>query len=556
MHLIDKMSVTQALITLLKTEKKRLTYTGVSAVFSVFAELAVWIYLYAALSEYLNSQNLYFYLVLTVLAICTRYFFYAISVWQAHLAAYQIIQTIRQKLVHSLSDMPTITLMQYHRGDLEKRLNDDCQNLEPLIAHHATDVITGTLLPLALLGFMAKIDWQLGLIAFSPFPLAVIAQMVMMRGFSNRQKKYNQVVANMHKAQLEFLRSIGVMKLFGVDADSYRQLSNNMTKHQKLVNAYTNQTVGAWVTFTTLSQASLILVIPFAILKLTQGLLTPIDLAMIVILCAGILKPWLDLTQIFIQVQQAFSSLERILPLFHVASNQNSKPLAMNHIELSCENLGVKRGSLDIISGLNLRLYQGECILIQGASGSGKSSLMATLYGELATYEGNWFINQKAVSSMSDIERSQLIAVVDQHPVFFSASMRENLVLGDQLIHDDDILKLLNTLGLSALIKQLPSGLYSSMDETKRNFSGGELQRLAIARAMLVRPAILVLDEATSHLDKTMGIRVLQAICEYAPQQIQLVISHEPQALTVANRVFSLSLGQLKEIDPEEANFA
>ncbi|MCQ9084232.1 ABC transporter ATP-binding protein [Vibrio harveyi] len=552
MHLTDKMSVTQALISLLKTEKKRITYTGVSAVLCVFAELVTWICLYAALSKYLNTQSLYFYLALMTIAVCVRYFFYTISVWQAHLAAYQIIQTIRQKLVRALSEMPTAKLMQYHRGDIEKRLSDDCQSLEPLIAHHTTDIITGTLLPFVLLGFMVSIDWQLGLIALSPLPLAVIAQTVMMRGFSDRQKKYNQVVANMHKAQLEFLRSIGVMKLFGVDADSYRQLSNNMTKHHKLVNAYTNQMVGAWVTFTTLAQASLVLVIPFAIVKLTQGSLSPAELAMIVILCAGILKPWLDLTQIFGQVQQSFSSLERILPLFSATSDQHFKSIATPYVELCCENLAVKRDSLDIVSGLNLQLSHGECIVIQGASGSGKSSLLATLYGELATYEGDWFINQKAVSSMSDRERSQFISVVDQHPVFFSASIRENLVLGDRLIHDSVIIKLLDMLGLSALIEQLPNGLYSSMDETERNFSGGELQRLAIARAMLVRPAILVLDEATSHLDKVTENRVLEAIRQHAPQQIQLVISHGSQALTIANRAFSLSHGQLKQIHLEE----
>lgn len=102
-----------------------------------------------------------------------------------------------------------------------------------------------------------------------------------------------------------------------------------------------------------------------------------------------------DLTQIFGQVQQSFSSVERILPLFSATSDQHFKSIATPYVELCCENLAVKRDSLDIVSGLNLQLSHGECIVIQGASGSGKSSLLATLYGELATYEGDWFINQK-----------------------------------------------------------------------------------------------------------------------------------------------------------------
>lgn len=547
MYLTDKMSAKQALTSIIKSENKRIVYTTISAILSVVAEVITWISLYFALNSVFSTQQPSIHFALMGVAICARYFLYSVSVWQAHLAAYHIIQNLRQKLIVALSQMPTDQLVQYHRGDLEKRLNEDCQSLEPLIAHHTTDIITGILLPIALIGYMFTIDWQLGLIALIPLPLAVIAQTMMMRGFPARQKKYNQVVANMHKAQLEFLRSIGVMKLFGVDADSYRQMSTNMTKHHKMVRTYTKQMVGAWVTFITLAQASLVLVIPFAVYKMTQGVLTPVDLTMIVVLCAGVLKPWLDLTQVFAQIQHSFQSVERLLPLFTSAQKSLSELLSEPVTQLRCHQLSVIRGSYQVMDSLNVTFRRGDCVLLQGASGSGKSSLLATLYGELTAHQGDWFLDGQAVSAMSEKQRSEYIAVVDQHPVFFNASIRENLTLGNSQAEDSKIMQVLEQLALAKLVRELPNQLDCAMNTPEQDFSGGEKQRFAIARALLAAPSILVLDEATSHLDKSTEKLVLEAISQYSSQQIQFVISHGNQALSMANRAFSLNNGQLIE---------
>ncbi|KAB0288019.1 ABC transporter ATP-binding protein [Vibrio fortis] len=547
MYLTDKMSAKQALTSIIKSEKKRIVCTTISAILSVVAEVITWVSLYFALNSVFSTQQPSIHFALMGVAICARYFLYSVSVWQAHLAAYHIIQNLRQKLIVALSQMPTDQLVQYHRGDLEKRLNEDCQSLEPLIAHHTTDIITGILLPIALIGCMFTIDWQLGLIALIPLPMAVIAQTMMMRGFPARQKKYNQVVANMHKAQLEFLRSIGVMKLFGVDADSYRQMSTNMTKHHKMVRTYTKQMVGAWVTFITLAQASLVLVIPFAVYKMTQGVLTPVDLTMIVILCAGVLKPWLDLTQVFAQIQHSFQSVERLLPLFSSAQKSPSELLSEPVTQLRCHQISVMRGSYQVMDSLNVTFRRGDCVLLQGASGSGKSSLLATLYGELTAHQGDWFLNGQAVSAMSEKQRSEYIAVVDQHPVFFNASIRENLTLGNSEAEDSEIMQVLEQLALAKLVRELPNQLDCAMNTSEQDFSGGEKQRFAIARALLAAPSILVLDEATSHLDKSTEKLVLEAISQYSSQQIQFVISHGNQALSMANRAFSLTNGQLIE---------
>ncbi|WED23349.1 ABC transporter ATP-binding protein/permease [Vibrio sp. JC009] len=547
MYLSQTMGTKSALMEMLKSEQSRMWATIGCAILSSLIELIPWVCFFQAANVLLKGDHPEIYLIAMATAIVLRYVFYTLSVWQAHLVAYHVIQRVRQYIVKALASMPNERLQKFHRGDLEKRISDDCQSLEPLIAHHTTDIISGLLTPVLLMAVLLWIDWRVGLFALSPLPLAAVAQFLMMRGFTKRQESYNQIVSHMHQAQLEFLRSIGVMKLFGVDVDSYRQLSRTMNKHHKLVGAYTNQMVGAWVTFVTLAQASLMTTIPFALYFTVIGDLTHVELAMIVMLCAGILKPWLDLTQIFGQVQQSMLAIGRLIPLFHHYETENASPCQQLK-ELSCQSLSLFRGERHLFHSVNLSFFPGERIVFQGSSGSGKSSLLGTLSGTVEPQAGGWYYNDLPLNGISDDKRSQLLAVVDQHPKFFTGSLRDNIALSLPDTEDKKIWQLLTLVGLNQLIRDLPEQLETDIGETERAFSGGEIQRLAIVRAALANTPVLILDEATSHLDNFTEQMVLTGLRRFSPNQIQLIISHRTQALTDATHSYRLKDGVLSEI--------
>ena len=545
MNLINSMSPLQVLLTVVTAEKQRMLIAIICAVFCALLELSLWMFLFYFLQSLSSEAHQPIYIAAMIAAIVLRYGFYTASVWQSHLAAYHIIQKVRQHIVRALATMQNEELKQFHRGDLEKRVNDDCQSLEPLIAHHATNIVIGLMQPLLLGSFLGWINGSLALIALSPLPLALFAQTVMMKGFASRQAKYNHFVASMHNAQLEFLRNIGIMKLFNVDAESYQQLSRTMLKHHKLVSTFTRQMIGSWVTFVTLAQTSLVLVVPFAIYKATSGTITLDELVLVVILCAGILKPWLDLTQIFGQVQQSLSSLNRLTPLFGQHKEHINLPLQPVE-ELRANSLTLQRGSRTLFHDVNFTLQPGNVVVIKGSSGSGKSSLLATLSGGLKLTNGSWTINGVSLASANDDDRSKFIANGDQSPVFFQGTLKENLTLANPDVGESKIWQLLELTGLAELVKHLPDGLNPSIGETKRSFSGGEVQRLAIVRAALANTPILLLDEATSHLDNLTEQKTLTGLQKYSPNQIQIVISHRPSAEKFASHLFELIGGDLK----------
>ncbi|QUJ70158.1 ABC transporter ATP-binding protein (plasmid) [Photobacterium sp. GJ3] len=380
MQLTDHLTPGQALRAMLNSEKVRVITSISFAFITTLIEFIPWLMLYLAAQALFSQQSATPYLVIAGAAFVIRHLCYGIAVWQAHLAAYHMIQKVRQHLVHSLATMPSEKLRRYHRADLEKRLTDDCQGLEPLIAHHGTDIINGLLMPVLLTGLLFYIDWRLGLIALLPLPVAALVQTLIMRHFSTRLAGYQSVIDRMHVAQMDFLQHIGVMKLFAVDTDSFRQLRKALRRHNRVVNFYTRQLIGGWVSFVTVAQSSFILTVPVALMLYAAGSISLVDLTMATAITAGVLKPWQDLTQVVSQIQKSSHTLIRLLPLFQHAQ-QTTGVCDSELRSLSCDNLTISRDGHAVLTQVTTQLHPGDRVLIQGQSGSGKSSLLEVLSG-------------------------------------------------------------------------------------------------------------------------------------------------------------------------------
>ena len=535
MRLTHTMSRKQTFLTILRNEPTRVMISISCVILASIVELIPWLAIYLSAQAIVNQQPIIMHSMVILVAIIVRYTLYSTAVWQAHLVAYHVIAKIRQHIISALAYMPVEKLKDFRQADLEKRISDDCQQLEPLIAHHGTDIINGLLMPIFLTCLLFYIDWRIGLIAFIPLPIAAAIQFLMMRGFSDRLEKYNDVVSRMHSAQLEFIRSLGVMKLFAVDASSYQQLYRSMRRHNRIVIGYTQQMITAWVSFITIAQTSFILIIPFAITFTLNGSISTSDLVMVSVITAGLLKPWLDLTQIAGQMQHSLLSLDRLIPLFGQGIIEKKHQTETIQL-LSCNNLTVSRGDRQILKNINKTIFPGEKVVIHGSSGSGKSSLIEVLTGSLNADEGGWYINNNPVNQLNDKQRAHLITLVGQRAVFFKGSIKDNLLLAANDVSDSAIWQVLTSLHLAPVIYRLSNGIDTKMGVTERHFSGGEMQRLSIARAILANTPILILDEATAHLDVKTEFDVLKTIDEYSPCQTKIIITHKTNAVHNFNR--------------------
>ena len=196
----------------------------------------------------------------------------------------------------------------------------------------------------------------------------------------------------------------------------------------------------------------------------------------------------------------------------------------------------MSRGDRQILKNINKTIFPGEKVVIHGSSGSGKSSLIEVLTGSLNADEGGWYINNNPVNQLNDKQRAHLITLVGQRAVFFKGSIKDNLLLAANDVSDSAIWQVLTSLHLAPVIYRLSNGIDTKMGETERHFSGGEMQRLSIARAILANTPILILDEATAHLDVKTEFDVLKTIDEYSPCQTKIIITHKTNAVHNFNR--------------------
>ena len=550
LELNPTLSPLRALWQLLLTERNRMTWALVFVITGSLMEALPWMLMAWALSLVLagHPDELWLCALALAGAYTARNVLIAAANWQTHQAAYAIILRLRRHLVSVLASWPLDRLQRTHRADLEKRLLRDADRLEPLLAHHGVDLINAAILPLVLFGLMLAIHPGLALLALMPLPLALGLQALLMRGFAPRQQAYNDSVERLDQAMLEYLRSLTVFKVFGRDLAAYRQFSRALTDHHGLMQAFTRQLITGWAMFIAAMNAGVWLVLPVALAMWGRGQLTLPELVLSVVLSAALLRPWQAVTQLMGEVIMGLTALKDILPLTGDAGEP--MPPDASTMRESVPGLRVDNLSLDLdgypaLSNVGFSLAAGETVVLMGPSGAGKSSLVHCLAGLRQPSRGRALWQGYVLNDLTDADRARTLTLVLQTPFFFRGTLKDNLCLGAPEATEKALASALNQCGLTPLLASLPDGLATDMGEAARLFSGGEQQRLAIARALLADTPVLILDEATAHLDAESEERLLTRLMEDRPHQTRLIVSHRPAAARRADRVILMDAGRI-----------
>ncbi|WP_227744216.1 ATP-binding cassette domain-containing protein [Yersinia kristensenii] len=436
-------------------------------------------------------------------------------------------------------------LNRFHRGDLEKRVLRESERLEPVIAHYLVDIIAGLLLPLVLLSVLFWVDWRLALVALIPLPLAILLQKRIMAGYSDRQRDFNQSVTRTDNAMLEFLNALPVMKAFRRDAESFQQLERALENQLSLVAKVTGRMIIGWTAFVTVSQSSLILVLPAAaFLWLHQQLALP-EFALALMLSCGLLRPWLRLSQLHHALAEAFIALEQLIPLFGSPAHHAPSLTIDAAPVLQADDVSLYHANRPVLSPLSATFEAGKSYALVGPSGAGKSSLLNVLSGSIQADTGRVRLGGQCLMDFSENQRATLLIMVTQNNLLLRMSLRQNLLLAARPVTDSLFEQVLALTGLKPIIAQLPHGLDTLIGDAARQFSGGERQRIAIARGLFAQTPILLLDEASSHLDSPSEQRLMQGIRQLFPQQTLIFVTHRLGQAQLADHIMVLEQGQI-----------
>lgn len=541
---MSTLSTLSALRQLLHGERRTLWLAYGLTALAVLLELLPYYLLWRAASSLHPAQELVTLAGLMLAALAGKYALLCLAGYFSHLAAFRVLYQTRLRLATALARMPLSRLAGRSSASLRNIILNDVERLESFIAHHSVDMVSALISPLVAALFLFWLDWRMALAALATVPLALLAQKIFSRGMQARTEAYHHASSQLDSALVEYVRGIPVMKAFQQSAQAFRLLNQRLDAYHQLVAAFTRRAVPAWSVFVVLLNANLFILLPLGIWLVSRGSLGVSQLVLALMLGSGLLKPLLRLTFLGTLLREIFAGIGRIMPLLNSDTRQPEAPPPAGH-DLRVESLTFHYDGAPLLNDLHLHLPAGGFYALVGPSGAGKSTLAWLLAGLSQPASGRVTLGGSDLSTFSDAQRARLLAVVSQEVFLFKGTLADNLRLGNPTATEDQLWHALRLAQAETWVSALPAGLATPVGERGVTLSGGEQQRIAIARALLAETPVLILDEATAFADALTEAAFYAALREARPTMTVLSIAHRLYAVQHADQILLMVQGQI-----------
>nr|WP_235618202.1 ABC transporter ATP-binding protein [Streptomyces sp. CB02400] len=472
------------------------------------------------------------------------------ALWITHLADGRLQADLRRRMVAKLGRVPLGWYSSTTSGQVRKAAQEDIDDLHHLTAHHDVELAGAIALPLAGLGYLVWVDWRLALLALATLPVYFTAYAFMMRGFAEKMTAVDTAFGRVGAAVVEFVHGIGVVKVFG----GTRRVHAG---YREAVHAYGDQYAG-WVrpvlrldAYTSMAlSVPVISVVGLAggIWFTHEGWVTPADVLAEVLVAAVLPTTLLTLNHGLTAQRKAVAAAGRITALLDIpelpVTDRPQKPNG-NDVVLDGVVFGYAPGR-PVLHGIDLTCRAGTVTALVGGSGAGKSTLAALVPRFHDVDAGAVRIGGTDVRDIASEELYRHVGFVLQDVQLLHGTVADNLRLGRPDATDDDLVAAATAARIHERVTRLPRGYDSVVGEDAR-FSGGEAQRLTIARALLADAPVLVLDEATAYADPESEAEIQDALSTLVRGRTVLVVAHRLSTITGADRIVVLDAGRVVE---------
>lgn len=472
-----------------------------------------------------------------------------------------VMHAIRGELFGRLIRMPVTFFDRNPAGRLVTRVTNDTVNLSELFSAGFVMLLSDVLLIVGVIAAMLALHWKLGLIAISVFPVMIL----FMTHFSGKLRiafrRSRDVLAKLNGFFAERMSGMPVVQLMereSFERENYRKLSTEYRDRQfEGVHLYSL----FHPAITVLSGASIAMVVLFGPPYIRDGEIALGTFVSFLAYVQVLYQPVRHITDRYNIFLAAMSSAERIFTLIDMPEEEElrdsggtaddavSGDLRFENVSFSYAPLaGDETGSrTPAVRDVSFHVREGENVAIVGHTGAGKTTLISLLFRFYDVQSGRILLGGRDIREVSKPELRRRIGFVQQEVFLFSGTLRENLALLRPSAGDEEILEACRKTGFSRVLAKLPHGLDTELEERGGNFSLGERQILAFTRAYLQQPELLVLDEATSSVDRDAEIKIQEAMRELVKGRTSLVIAHRLETVIRADRILVFDKGRLIE---------
>ena len=540
-------------------KRKVLTYLSmVIAGISQLLALAPFIYIWAILRDVISgdySRIAHYGWMAVIFAIASIVVYFG-GLMCSHLAAFRIAANMRKKLMQHIMTLPIGFLDSLGSGKVRKWVQESTQSTETYLAHQLPDKagMYATMIGLAVLMFL--FDWRMGLLCLGTVLLAIIVMVTLMTGPTLKRKlgEYNKALDAMSNEAVEYVRGIPVVKTFGQSVFSFKRFKDSIEQYRKWVIAYTIDLRMPMTLYTTLVNASFAVLIGLTLVMAKGGnadgefLMNLLYYVIITPAIAVTLNRIMFASENEMIVAEALDKTGRILAIDPLKNPENAQLPQDNEMELSNVRFRYPGATRFAVDGISLKVEPGQKIAFVGPSGGGKTTTASLMARFFDVTEGSIALGGVDIRHIRKQDLMNRISFVFQDSRLLKTSILENVRLGRPNASREEVLEALHQAQCDDILAKLPQGIDTVIGTKGTYLSGGEQQRVAIARVMLKDTPIIILDEATAFADPDNETRVQQAFSRMAESGKTLVmVAHRLSSVTGADCIYVLEEGRIVE---------
>ncbi len=477
---------------------------------------------------------------------------YIAALMCSHLSAFRVASNIRKELMRHITALPLGVTEKYGSGKLRRIVNSSAAATETYLAHRLPDKAGAIATPIGLLFLLLAFDRRLGLLSLVPVVLGFLIMMKMTgKDMEKRMEQYQNALADMSNEAVEYVRGVPVVKTFGQTIFSFKRFKNAIDNYETWVIAYTKGLRLPMMFYTTAINGVFAFLIAGGILFTRGGVTNELLLNLIFYI---VITPVIGttLTKIMFMSEDAMIVGDAINRIDEVL---NEKPLSESRVNNIPKDNGVTLehisysydGEKNALNDVSLSIKPGQTVALVGASGSGKTTLANIITRFFDPQKGRVLIGNIDIRDIPKETLMNNVSFVFQNSRLIKSSISENVRMAKPNATREEIAHALEAAQCLDIIEKLPNGIDTVVGAKGVYLSGGEQQRIAIARAILKNAPILILDEATAFADPDNEVRVQQALSELSKGKTVIMIAHRLSSITDADRIYVLQDGEIVE---------
>ena len=541
---------------------QRLGISVILSVISIISGLMPYYCIYRGIDLYIRNlnqapmQEILRWCLYALLFYIIKIVSFSASTWISHIAAYHILEGLRLRLTDRFLKTPLGDVEGHSIGEIKSIMVEKIENMEPPIAHMIPEGSGHILLPVISFIALLTLDWRIALASLVTVPLSLVFMTLTMIISGKSFTQYDESNAHMNSTIVEYIEGIEVIKAFGRAGTSYEKYAKAILDYKKFVVKWLSST---WITMKmtfALFPSTLLGTLPVGLYLTMHGQLTISQLVLAVMLSMSMVTSFAKIEVFSENLREMQYNIERIqdfltmkeLPEPSVYANINSYDVKLENVHFSYT--GEEKD--EVLHGIDLTMPAGSFTALVGLSGGGKSTVARLISRFWDVTSGSITIGGVNIREIPLSQLSEMISFVTQDNFLFRCSILENIRLGNPTASDEEVREAAKKACCQEFIEKLPQGYDTPAGEAGKRLSGGEKQRIAIARMILKNAPIIILDEATAFTDPENENKIQKSIEELTKGKTLLVIAHRLSTITYADKIVVLKNGCIEGAGTQE----